>query len=88
MEVQILVKAVVSIILVGILGLAFRLYRELVDNTERVRSALRKQGIGGPPPTLLLGTVLEIKKARTAKPPPTPTGAPTHHNCADAQQIW
>lgn len=83
MEVQVLHKALISVALVGILGLLFRLYKALISNPEKLRSALRKQGISGPPPTHLLGNLLEIKKARTAKAPPT-CGAPTLHNCANA----
>ncbi|KAL3517939.1 hypothetical protein ACH5RR_020528 [Cinchona calisaya] len=85
MEYQLILsqKALITIVLVGILGLLFRLYRALVANPEKLRSALRKQGISGPPPTLLLGNLLEIKKARAAKAPPL-CCAPTQHNCANA----
>uniref|UniRef100_A0A5B6Z8H5 Cytochrome P450 714C2-like n=1 Tax=Davidia involucrata TaxID=16924 RepID=A0A5B6Z8H5_DAVIN len=85
MDLHFLVKIFISLALVGVLGLFVSLYNALVKNPGRLRSMLRKQGIGGPPPTFLLGNILEIKKARTANAnAPTSTGTPVHHNCATA----
>ena len=75
-----------SILVLGLVGLLLRLYDALVKKPERLRSKLRKQGISGPPPTLLLGNIREIKKARssstTAKLPSSEP--PSSHDCASA----
>ncbi|KAL3531003.1 hypothetical protein ACH5RR_010325 [Cinchona calisaya] len=76
-------KVFISAALLGFLGLLLRLYNALVAKPERLRSALRKQGVSGPKPTLLLGNILEIKKARDASAKATSEcdGAPVYHNC-------
>ncbi|KAG2669767.1 hypothetical protein I3843_14G048900 [Carya illinoinensis] len=77
-------KIFVSLALLGFTGLLVRLYNALVVKPERLRSALRKQGITGPPPTLLLGNIREIKKARSSTSVKVaPAGeSPVSHNCA------
>ncbi|KAI3473010.1 hypothetical protein Pfo_030093 [Paulownia fortunei] len=42
------------------------LYVSLVIKPKRIRKILRQQGIDGPPPKILLGNILEIKKSRDA----------------------
>ncbi|XP_027091676.1 cytochrome P450 714C2 [Coffea arabica] len=84
MEVAVVVKIVLSLALVGGVGLFLRLYRALVAKPGQLRSALRKQGINGPPPAPLLGNILEIKKSRTATTKAPTCGAPPEHNCANA----
>ncbi|KAL3531004.1 hypothetical protein ACH5RR_010326 [Cinchona calisaya] len=84
MEVQVLVKIVISIAIIGGVGLFLRLYRALVSKPEKLRLALRKQGINGPPPTILLGNILEIKRLRSATSKHPTCGAPTEHNCSNA----
>ncbi|CAK9161862.1 unnamed protein product [Ilex paraguariensis] len=81
MEGQVVLKVLVSIAVVGIVGLFIRLYSALVAKPKKLQAALRKQGITGPPPTILLGNILEIKKSRTPKPPTC--GAPENHDCAN-----
>ncbi|KAF5470301.1 hypothetical protein F2P56_010823 [Juglans regia] len=76
-------KIFVCLALLGFTGLLVRLYNALVVKPERLRSALRKQGITGPPPTLLLGNIREIKKARSTSVNVAPAGeSPVSHNCA------
>ncbi|KAH7847629.1 hypothetical protein Vadar_028336 [Vaccinium darrowii] len=53
----------ISIAVVAMLRLFLRLHNMLVVEPRRLRSKLRKQGIDGPPPTFLLGNIMEIKKA-------------------------
>ncbi|KAK1571801.1 hypothetical protein Q3G72_023211 [Acer saccharum] len=47
--------------------LVIRLYKRLVVKPERLREMLRKQGISGPPPTMMLGNIREIKKAQAQR---------------------
>ncbi|CAJ1960653.1 unnamed protein product [Sphenostylis stenocarpa] len=71
-----------SIVFLGFGGLLCYLYTSFVDKPNRLRSKLVKQGINGPPPTILLGNILEIKKARSNNSKSSSSGAPTSHNCA------
>ncbi|KAL0458977.1 UNVERIFIED_CONTAM: cytochrome [Sesamum latifolium] len=85
MEIQLLCKLLVSVVCVGLLGLFFRLYNALVAEPGRLRSALRRQGLRGPPPTFLLGNILEMKRARdAAAKAAAANGPPTSHNCGAA----
>ncbi|XP_048136770.1 cytochrome P450 714C2-like isoform X1 [Rhodamnia argentea] len=82
-------KALISIAVVGVIGVLLRLYNALVVKPEKLRSLLRKQGIDGPPPAFLLGNIMEIKKARSSSSsssaPKTPPGQPpARHDCAAA----
>ncbi|KAL5759020.1 hypothetical protein ACOSP7_021631 [Xanthoceras sorbifolium] len=62
------VKILVTIVMmIGFVELLVSLYKRLVEKPERLREMLRKQGISGPPPTLMLGNIREIKKARSKK---------------------
>ncbi|KAL2486205.1 Cytochrome [Abeliophyllum distichum] len=81
MEFDFLFKVYLSGSLVGVLGLLFYLYNTLVVQPERLRSALKRQGVSGPRPTLLLGNILEIKKARNLAPKASTNGPPASHNC-------
>nr|WIL07239.1 cytochrome P450 family 714 subfamily E polypeptide 2 [Ipomoea batatas]GMD25242.1 cytochrome P450 714C2-like [Ipomoea batatas] len=74
-----------SLIGIGVVALFLRLYNALVAKPEKLRCILRKQGISGPPPTVVLGNVLEIKKYRSANskiPAVVCGGVPKEHNCA------
>ena len=53
---------VVSVALGGVVGLFLHIYKALVLNPRRLRSKLVKQGIRGPPPSLLFGNVSEVKR--------------------------
>lgn len=55
-------RLLISVAVVSVLGLLVRLYQVLMLKPERLRSKLRKQGIRGPAPTILLGNIREIKK--------------------------
>ncbi|KAI8534046.1 hypothetical protein RHMOL_Rhmol10G0058300 [Rhododendron molle] len=79
----------ISIAVVAALGLLLRLYNTLVVEPRRLQSKLRKQGIDGPPPALILGNILEMKKAghgsktKEANDPKNPTLVlPTTHDCS------
>lgn len=74
------VKMLMSLVLLWFIWLLVRLYNGLVVKPSRLRSMLTKQGIRGPPPTLLLGNIMEIKKARGSCNITSET--PTSHNCA------
>ncbi|CAI9103164.1 OLC1v1001610C1 [Oldenlandia corymbosa var. corymbosa] len=76
-------KALISLGIVALIALFWRLYNALVIQPGKLRSIMRKQGITGPPPTLLFGNILEIKKAwsGTANAPPI-FGVPNKHDCA------
>ena len=73
-------KVLLSLVLLGFIGLVAGLYNGLVAKPRRLRSLLTKQGINGPPHTILLGNILEIKKARGSSNPTSES--PTSHNCA------
>ncbi|XP_022847102.1 cytochrome P450 714C2-like [Olea europaea var. sylvestris] len=83
MDFHFLFKAFLSVALVGVLGLFFHLYNTLVAKPEKLRSALKRQGVSGPRPTLLLGNILEIKKARDSAAKASINGPPASHNCGD-----
>ncbi|XP_057799317.1 cytochrome P450 714C2-like isoform X2 [Salvia miltiorrhiza] len=57
-----------------------RLYIYLVIKPTKIRKILKQQGIHGPPPKILLGNVLEIKKSRDAAP--ANSAPPTLHDTA------
>ncbi|XP_059659818.1 cytochrome P450 714C2-like [Cornus florida] len=61
-DLHVMLEFWVSVFSVGVMGVFVLVYKALVMEPERVRSIMRKQGIGGPPPTLLLGNLLEFKK--------------------------
>ncbi|RVW74960.1 Cytochrome P450 714C2 [Vitis vinifera] len=75
------VKLFISIALVGVLGLFFRLYNALVVKPKKLRSILRNQGISGPPPSFLLGNIREIKESQSTAVKDSCTDT---HNCAAA----
>ena len=78
-------KMFASLALLGIISLLVRLYKALVANPRRLRSMMAKQGLTGPPPSFLLGNIMEIKKSKSASHPAAiPLGeSPVEHNCAN-----
>ncbi|XP_022764621.1 cytochrome P450 714C2-like [Durio zibethinus] len=58
-------KMMVTVMLLGFLGLLVRLFEALILKPERLRSKLRKQGIQGPRPSILLGNISEMKKIQS-----------------------
>ncbi|KAG6428385.1 hypothetical protein SASPL_112636 [Salvia splendens] len=72
-----------STILALLLGFIIHLYISLVANPRKIQKALKKQGINGPPPKILLGNILEIKKSRDAAAnTASESGPPALHNTA------
>jgi hypothetical protein len=55
-------------VFIGFVALLFRLYTSFVHNPNVLRSKLKKQGINGPPPTILLGNLMEIMKSQLSNP--------------------
>lgn len=82
MATQYLWNLFVSAAVVVAFRLLFRLYDVVVAQPRKQRSALRRQGLSGPPPAFLLGNILEMKRARDAAAKATPApGPPAAHNC-------
>ncbi|XP_061348757.1 cytochrome P450 714C2-like [Gastrolobium bilobum] len=71
-----------SIVFLGFVVLLFHLYNVLVEKPNKLRSKLRKQGINGPPPTILLGNIREIKKAQRITANNSSIESNSSHNCA------
>ncbi|KAK2386498.1 cytochrome P450 714C2 [Trifolium repens] len=57
-----------SILFIGFVALLLRLYTSFVHKPNVLRSKLKKQGINGPPPTILLGNLIEIMKSQLTTP--------------------
>ncbi|KAK8595483.1 hypothetical protein V6N13_016850 [Hibiscus sabdariffa] len=62
---SLLFRIVSAILLVGSVRVMVRLYSSLVSTPERQRSKLWKQGIRGPPPSILVGNLLQMGKAES-----------------------
>lgn len=77
-------KILTTIAVIGFLGLVVRLYNSLVSKPKKLRSILRERGINGPPQSLLLGNIRDMKKAVSANcvETPPPGQAPLAHNVA------
>ncbi|KAI9197995.1 hypothetical protein LWI28_008264 [Acer negundo] len=57
-----------AVLVIGFVELlVISLYKRLVVKPERLREMLRKQGISGPPQTMMLGNIREIKKAQAQR---------------------
>nr|XP_028957184.1 cytochrome P450 714A1-like [Malus domestica] len=54
-----------SLVLIGVLSVVMRLFKEMWLKPARIRSVLRKQGIGGPPPSFLDGNMTEMQKIQS-----------------------
>lgn len=63
-----LLKAFFSLALLGFLSLLIRVYTVLWLKPQKLRSMLVKQGIKGPPPTFLVGNILEMRRIQGNKP--------------------
>lgn len=65
-------KIAVTVLLLWVLSLVLRLCNALFVKPRRLRTALKKQGIKGPPTTFLLGNLGDMNKAQAQiqKPPP------------------
>jgi len=81
-----------SILFICFVTLLFRLYNSFVKKPNVVRSKLRKQRISGPPPTILLGNLMDIIKSQLSTPN-SPSFEPplTHksqHCFSYLSQVW
>ncbi|KAL1829470.1 hypothetical protein ACET3Z_007882 [Daucus carota] len=75
-------KIFMSLFVVGVFGLFWRLYIMLVAKPSMIRRMLKKQGIDGPKPMFLLGNILELKKMKDAVVKHSDsTDPPVSHNC-------
>ncbi|KAM7501687.1 hypothetical protein LguiB_000591 [Lonicera macranthoides] len=89
MEVHVALKVFLSLASVVVLGVFLKMYNALVLKPDKLRSALAKQGISGPPPKFLLGNIMEIKRSREAvaaveaeaEVESANTQPPVSHNC-------
>ncbi|BBH06391.1 cytochrome P450, family 714, subfamily A, polypeptide 1 [Prunus dulcis] len=68
-----------SVMLIGVLGVLFRLMKEMWLKPARIRSVLRKQGIRGPPPSFIAGNVPEMQKIQSSNQKPSDANH-VHHN--------
>ncbi|KAG2669769.1 hypothetical protein I3760_14G049600 [Carya illinoinensis] len=75
-------KIFIAVAFLGFAGLFVRMYNALVLKPDKLRSALRMQGITGPPPILILGNTWEIKKALSTTVMAPVGEIPVSHNCA------
>ncbi|XP_022753894.1 cytochrome P450 714C2-like [Durio zibethinus] len=71
-----------SLALLSFFGLLVGLYHGLVVKPTKLRARLSKQGIKGPPPSMLLGNIRDIKKAQSNVVKVPSTQRPATHNCA------
>ena len=76
------VRIVLTIVLLHLLRFLYRACDALILKPRRLRSKLRKQGIRGPPPSFLLGNLLEMRKAVSQVPKPPQGEQGIVHNCS------
>lgn len=77
-------KVLVTIGLLWLLRIVYRLYKALFLNPKRLSSILEKQGIKGPPPSFLLGNLAEMLKAKSEIPKRPPGEKGIVHDCPTA----
>ncbi|XWS66284.1 hypothetical protein CRYUN_Cryun05aG0186200 [Craigia yunnanensis] len=77
-------KIMVTVLMLGFLGLLVRLFEALILKPEILRSKLRKQGISGPPPSILLGNIPEMKKIQSKESKLSRGEQVIIHNCCSA----
>lgn len=82
MELQFDTKTCLSLVVLCFIGLLHFLYNALVAKPRRLRSFLSKQGISGPPPSLLLGNAREMKMGQSTAVKAHTSEPPVSHNCA------
>lgn len=58
-------KTIWWILVIGVLGLAFRAYGKAIAEQWRVRRKLAMQGVKGPPPSLFRGNVPEMQRIQS-----------------------
>lgn len=81
MEASFILQVLKSIIAAIVLVLILQLYNALVAKPSRLRAALIKQGLNGPPRRLLLGNILEMKRARDLAAKLVSSTTPSSHHC-------
>lgn len=60
---QLVTRITLTVALIGILSVIISQWVVLMWRTERLRAKLREQGIRGPPPSLLLGNLREMRRS-------------------------
>ncbi|XP_039023553.1 cytochrome P450 714B3-like [Hibiscus syriacus] len=81
-----LLRVVSTLLFIGSIGVIVRLHNSLVLTPGRQRSKLQKQGIRGPPPSILVGNLLQMGKKTESKDSSTTLDgkqAITHSCCSD-----
>lgn len=80
-----MLQIIISFSLASILALFFKLYRASLAAPRRLRLVLNQQGVGGPPPSFLLGNIFDIKNSRTSAAAvaavAAAAGSPASHDC-------
>ncbi|PON32369.1 Cytochrome P450 [Parasponia andersonii] len=83
LETFLLMKIMLTLVSLGLISILLGVFHTLILNPRRLRSKLRKQGIGGPPTSFLLGNILDMKRAKSQ------VSNPSHgeegiivHNCS------
>ena len=79
-----LLKVMITIALLGFFSKLIQICDALILKPERLRSKLRKQGIRGPPPSILLGNINDIKKMKSTASKTQPGEQALTHNCSSA----
>ncbi|RDX75677.1 Cytochrome P450 714C2, partial [Mucuna pruriens] len=82
MQLQLDSQFFMTIVFLGFVGLLGCFYTSLVKKPKRLRSKLMKQGISGPPPTILLGNIMALKKALSTTANSPSFEPNSSHNCA------
>ncbi|KAF8364932.1 hypothetical protein HHK36_033085 [Tetracentron sinense] len=81
MEEVLMMRIFFSLALVGLLSFFAHLCNVLLLEPERLRSRLRRQGIRGPPPSILLGNIPQIKLMLSTVPK-DPAKEHMGHDCS------
>lgn len=82
---ELLPRVLVTIVLVGLISVLFRLCNALILKPKRLRSILEKQGIKGPSPTFLIGNLTDMNNSKSTLSKRLPVGENgISHNCGDA----
>ncbi|XP_057979700.1 cytochrome P450 714C2-like [Malania oleifera] len=82
-------KVILTVVVCGLVGLGLHLYHLLWLNPRLLRRNLRRQGIGGPSPSFLVGNIPDIKRLhlqanlKSSSSPPADSTHEKHHLAHD-----